>query len=81
MDSIKAIRNRGLSEKVFSRHLRSLWVIDGFLVHGFQLSLLTNISNVYERINCVPEGYHQADLWASKQEPAFLGPLKARITD
>ena len=77
-NSMRAIRDQGLSANNFSKHLRGLWVIDGHINHGFKLSVLNKISDVYERIDCVPEGYHQAELWASKDEPAFLANLKAK---
>lgn len=74
---MSSIRKNGgsLSNAAFARRLRSLWVIDGFLTHGFNLSVLLKVSDQYEKINCVPEEYKQADLWISDGKPDWLKQL------
>ena len=46
---------------------RREWVLLGVLNHDLSLDLLEKIVAKYERIDAVPNGYHQAELYM-KQE-------------
>ena len=42
---------------------RRAWILRGVLDYNLSMSLLTEIVAKYERIDAVPQGYHQAELY------------------
>ena len=43
MDKIRCLDNQ-FDNAEFTQHLRNLWIIDGFVKHDFQLTVLMNIA-------------------------------------
>ena len=58
---------------------RQLWVIAGVLDQNLSIKRLMKVNRTYERINLVPKGYLQAELFLQKNEPRHLEWLQERI--
>ena len=58
---------------------RQLWVIAGVLDQNLSIKRLMKVNRTYERINLVPKGYNQAELFLQKNEPRHLEWLQERI--
>ena len=56
-------------------------MIAGVLDHDLSIKRLMKVNRTYERINMVPEGYHQAELFLQKEEPRHLEWLEERIAN
>ena len=80
IDKLKLLDNT-FENAQFTQHLINLWVIDGFVQHNFKLTVLMEIAARFKKINCVPEGYHYADLWVSNKKPDFMEYLDKRKLD
>lgn len=58
-----------------------LWVIDGYLRHNLSFKRLFKVSETYQRINAVPEGYMYAELYLCRKNPDSLRLLEDRVKD
>ena len=43
--------------KEFAKVKHSLWVIDGYLGYNLSIKRLLKVSETYQKINLVPQGY------------------------
>ena len=76
-DKLKLLDNT-FENAEWTQEIINLWVIDGFVEHDFKLTVLMKIAAKYRKINCIPEGYHYADLWVSNVKPDFMEYLDKR---
>ena len=76
-DKMKLLDNQ-FDNAQFTEKLISIWVINGFVDHDFKLTVLMKIAAQFRKINCVPEGYHYADLWVSNVKPDYMQYLERR---
>ena len=44
-------------------------MLDGILTHSLDRELLARVSKNFERIGCVPSGYHYPELFAGAADP------------
>ena len=59
----------GLAEARKPKIKRLLWVICGILDESLSIKRLFKVSQTYERIGMIPQGYMQAELFERQQEP------------
>ena len=51
---------------------REIWLTHGILNENLNIEKLHYVVAVYKRINSVPEGYQQAILYTTHEEPEYL---------
>ena len=62
-----ALKNRTITDCKRRKFERLLWVLTGVLDHGLSIRKLYAILKTYERIDCVPTDYNQADLYIQNE--------------
>ena len=51
---------------------RLIWVISGAVDHGISMKRLFMVSQTFERIGLVPQGYMYAELYMRDVEPEYM---------
>ena len=65
---VKKLQTASLLPRERRKIQRREWVLRGVLDHNLSMSLLDKIVGKYERIDAVPQGYHQPELYMLKSE-------------